>query len=71
MSSLQSQLREAREAAGLSVELAATLVGVAPGTWRRWEGQTSRETAIPYAYWELFMLKVGRHPTHKMVERGH
>lgn len=66
---LQTKLREAREAAGLSVELAARLVEVAPGTWRRWEGQTSRATAIPYAYWELFNLKVGKHPTHRLVER--
>lgn len=66
---LQTQLREAREAAGLSVELAARLVEVTPGTWRRWEGQTSRATTIPFAYWELFMLKVGRHPTHRMIER--
>ena len=68
MSDLQKQLREAREAAGLSVELAARLVEVAPGTWRRWEGQSSRATTIPFAYWELFLLKVGKHPTYIMME---
>lgn len=66
---LQTQLREAREAAGLSAREAASLVEVSTVTWQRWEGQSSRPTTIPFAYWELFMLKVGRHPTHFMVER--
>ena len=69
MSDLQIQLWEAREAAGLSAREAASLVDVSTVTWQRWEGQSARPTTIPFAYLELFMLKVGRHPTHLMVER--
>ena len=63
-------IRAAREAAGLSAREAASLVEVTTVTWQRWEGQTSRATEIPFAYWELFLLKTGKHPTHLMIERG-
>ena len=55
-------IRAAREA--------ASLVGVTTVTWQRWEGQSERKTEIPFAYWELFLLKTGKHPTHLMIERG-
>ena len=63
-------IRSAREAAGLSAREAASLVEVTTVTWQRWEGQTSRATEIPFACWELFLLKTGNHPTHMMIERG-
>lgn len=66
---LQTQLKEAREAVGLSAREAASLVEVSTVTWQRWEGQSSRPTTIPFAYFELFLLKVGKHPTHIMIER--
>lgn len=66
---LQMQLRRTREVAGLSAREAASLVGVSIVTWQRWEGQSSRPTTIPFAHWELFLLKVGQHPTHVMPER--
>ncbi len=65
----QNQLRKARAEAGLSAREAAELVGVSMMTWQRWEGQTSRPTAISPACLELFLLKVGQHPTHKLKER--
>jgi len=65
----QKQIREARAEAGLSAREAAELVGVSMMTWQRWEGQTSRPTSIPKACWELFLLKVGQHPTHILKER--
>jgi len=55
-------IKAAREAAGLSAREAANLVGVTTITWQRWEGQSSRETEIPYAHWSLFLLMVGKHP---------
>ena len=64
------RIRSAREAAGLSAREAAGLVGVTTVTWQRWEGQTSRATEIPFAHWELFLLKTKKHPTHIMIERG-
>lgn len=63
-------IKAAREAAGLSTREAASLVDVTTVTWQRWEGQTSRTTEIPFAHWELFLLKTGKHPTHLMIERG-
>ena len=50
-------VRAARKAAGLSARQAAELVGVTTVTWQRWEGQTSRQTTIPTACWELFLIK--------------
>ena len=52
-----STVRAARKAAGLSARQAAEIVGVTTVTWQRWEGQTSRQTTIPAACWELFMIK--------------
>jgi len=63
-------IKAAREAAGLSTREAASLVDVTTVTWQRWEGQTSRTTEIPFAHWELFLLKTGTHPTHVLSERG-
>ena len=62
-------LREAREAAGLSAREAAALVGVTTLTWQRWEGQSSRTTEIPYAHWNLFLLLTGNHPVYGMVKK--
>lgn len=63
MSDLQNQIREARESAGLSAREAASLVGVSTVMWQ------TRSTIIPFAHWELFLLKVGRHPTHIIKEK--
>jgi len=69
MSNNSEIIRAAREAAGLSAREAARLVDVTLITWQRWEGQTSRDTEIPSAYLELFLLKTGKHQTHMMIER--
>lgn len=63
-------IRTARIASGLSCREAASLVEVTTVTWQRWEGQSERKTEIPFAYWELFLLKTGTHPTHVLSERG-
>ena len=60
-------IKAAREAAGLSAREAAALVGVTTLTWQRWEGQSSRDTEIPYAHWNLFLLLTGKHPVFRLV----
>ena len=70
MSASPQQIREARESAGLSASMAATMVGVTTVTWQRWEGQTSMRPQIPAAAWELFLLKTDKHPTHELKERS-
>lgn len=62
-------VKEARLNAGLSAREAASLTGVSTVTWQRYEGQSSRKTEIPFATWELFLLKVGAHPTHEVREK--
>lgn len=62
-------IHAARVAAGLSAREAASLVGVTLITWQRWEGQSARKTEIPYAYWELFLLKTGAHPDFRLAQR--
>lgn len=56
------QVKQARLAAGLSAREAGALVGVSGLTWQRWEGQSSRQTEIPYAAWQLFLLRTNQHP---------
>lgn len=53
----QQEIKRARKKACLTCREAAALVGVTPLTWARWEGQTSRKTAMPAGLWELFVLK--------------
>lgn len=65
----QETVKEARLKAGLTTKQAAALVGVKEITWKRWEGQTSKLTEIPFAHWELFLLKTGEHPTHFIAEK--
>jgi DNA-binding transcriptional regulator YiaG len=62
-------IRAAREATGLSCADAARMVGVAPLTWQRWEGQSSRATKIPYAHCTLFLLLTGQHPVFVLSAR--
>lgn len=64
----QETVKKARLKSGLTTKQAALLVGVKEITWKRWEGQTSKTVQIPYAHWELFLLKTGYHPSHRMVE---
>lgn len=64
-----SKTKEARLNAGLSASEAAALVGVKTVTWQRWEGQTSRETEIPYAHWNLFLLLTDRHHVYQIIKR--
>ncbi len=63
------QVKQARLAAGLSARDAGELVGVSGLTWQRWEGQSSRNTEIPYAAWQLFLLRTNQHPEYTMQKK--
>lgn len=52
-----AEIREARQAAGLSQSAAGALVYVGVRTWQKWE---LGERAMMPAVWELFLLKIGR-----------
>lgn len=67
---LQTQLKDARKRLNLTTKEAAMLLDVSELTFQRWEGQAGRKTTIPFAYWELFLLKTGCHPTHVIIERS-
>jgi len=67
---LQQQLKYARKRLNLTTKEAAALLEVSEITFQRWEGQTGFKKPIPFAYWELFLLKTGSHPTHIMIERS-
>lgn len=60
-------LKHLRLNSGLSAREAASIVGVTMVTWQRWEGQTIRDTKIPYAAWALFLLAIGKHPNLRLV----
>lgn len=64
-----TEIRAIRLQAGLSAREAAELVRVTTVTWQRWEGQTARATTIPFADWELFLLKTGQHPEYTLVKK--
>lgn len=51
---LALQVRERREAAGLTQTEAAGLVYVGLRAWQKWEGE---ERGMPPAAWELFCIK--------------
>lgn len=60
------QIRAARLAAGLTQQQAAELVYMEQRGWARWE---SGERGANLAAWELFLLRVGQHPT-RALKRG-
>lgn len=53
-----SDIREARERAGLSQTAAGALVHTACRTWQQWE---AGDRKMHPGLWELFQIKVARH----------
>lgn len=51
-----NEIKEARQAAGLTQTQAAKLVHVVLSSWQRWE---AGERKMHPAYWELFLIKTG------------
>lgn len=61
-----AEIVSARQAAGLTQAKSAHLVHVAIGTWKQYEaGTRTPHTAL----WELYLLKIGQHPTHTITEK--
>lgn len=56
----------AREAAGLTPEQCADIVGVDTRTWQKWEYD---ERKMPYAAFELFKLVTDQNPERKVIAR--
>ncbi len=52
-----SEIRAAREAAGLTQTQAGELVHAPLRAWQRWE---AGDSAMHHAFWELFTLKLKR-----------
>lgn len=69
MNNLQYELKAVRTSLNLTTKQCAELLGVSEITFQRWEGQTSFKKSMPFAYWELFLLKTGIHPTHELKQK--
>jgi transcriptional regulator with XRE-family HTH domain len=54
MTNEQQKLRKLREDSGKSIADICQAMKISQSTWRRWEGQTSRKTEIPFVYLEFF-----------------
>lgn len=54
-----SEVKAAREAAGLTQPQAAELVHAGKKSWQNWESETGEARKIPLATWELFLIKTG------------
>jgi DNA-binding transcriptional regulator YiaG len=61
------EIKAARLRADLTQEMAGRTVGATRRTWQDWE---RGEREMPSTAWELFLLHVDQHPTHRLVERG-
>lgn len=57
-------LRDARLTLGYTQKEAAALVHVTTRAWQLWEAGHRR---MPPGLWELCVIKVGLHPTYKLV----
>ena len=63
-----SEIRAAREAAGLTQPAAAKLAGLAG--WRQWSAWESGERRPAAQAWELWLLRVDRHPVYRLERRS-
>lgn len=59
-------IRAARTAAGLSQTTAGQLCH---RSLRAWQDAEAGVRNLDAAAWELFLLRVGQHPTHKLIAR--
>jgi hypothetical protein len=67
-----AQVRAAREACGMTIALAASVVYASPRTWEDWEATpTAARPALRRmhpAIWELFCIKTGYKPEEQRDE---
>ena len=61
-----TDIRAARQAAGLSQTAAGALCH---RSLRAWQAVEAGDRALDPAAWELFLLRTGQHPTHRLIER--
>lgn len=61
-----TDIRAAREAAGLSQTAAGALCH---RSLRAWQFAEAGERNLDAAAWELFLLRTGQHPTHRLIAR--
>ena len=60
-------IRAARRSAGHTQTEAAELVGAAYRTWQDWEAGLRQ---MPAAAWEVYLLRIDRHPDHRLTPRN-
>ena len=61
-----TDIRAARQAAGLSQTAAGALCH---RSLRAWQDAEAGVRNLDAAAWELFLLRVGQHPTHRLAQR--
>ncbi len=61
-----TDIRAARKAAGLSQTAAGALCH---RTLRAWQAVEAGDRTLDLAAWELFLLRTGQHPSHKLCAR--
>jgi putative transcriptional regulator len=61
-----SDVRAARKAAGLSQTAAGALCH---RSLRAWQDAEAGKRNLDQAAWELFLLRTGQHPTHRLIAR--
>jgi putative transcriptional regulator len=61
-----ADIRAARKAAGLSQTAAGALCH---RSLRAWQAVEAGDRTLDLAAWELFLLRTGQHPSHKMIAR--
>ncbi len=64
------QLRELIRRHNVTRSEAAAMVHVSLNAWHKWSAAegTVDHRAMPLAAWELLLLKLGEHPTKKLVD---
>jgi hypothetical protein len=65
------QLRDLLKKHSLARHEVATLLNVSTSAWHKWTTMEDKEEhrKIPKAIYELLLLKLGEHPTHKLVDK--
>ena len=66
MTPTPSEIRAAREAAGLTQTAAGALCH---RSLRAWQAVEAGDRKLDLAAWELFLLRTGQHPSHKLIAR--
>ncbi|ARO89092.1 transcriptional regulator [Nitrosospira lacus] len=63
------ELRDLLKRHSLARHEAATLLYVSTSAWHKWTSTGVEHRQIPTAIYELLLLKLGEHPTKKLVDK--